>query len=362
MTVTAGDGTYSAAVTFTWTINGAGHDRRSRRTRRTSKGDTVSLSISASDSSSGTLKYSAVGLPAGLKINTSTGAITGHGGRGSDAANGPYTVTVTASDGTYSASATFNWTINSPITITDPGEQDDSVGQSVSLQIEASDSSGGTLTYLATGLPSGLSINATTGLISGTISNSSDATGIFNVFVTVTDGVYSDFGSLIWNVVAPALGEITLTQAKPAPEESKAISVTVKKEGDLQFEGKVDGAIKGKVKVWTGINVAPVDPKKGPLIGGGTNQIEISFESANGIPTQTDGSSSVHWLQLVKITTYSGAKHDKELNTLIPTMFDVQNNQAYARKSNEVVLTLPSRRLPTMSRVACFSSTPRVRL
>ncbi len=57
---------------------------------------------------SGTLKYSAIGLPGGLKINPSTGAITGTLAAG-DAGDGPYSVTVLAQDGTYSTSQTFNW-------------------------------------------------------------------------------------------------------------------------------------------------------------------------------------------------------------------------------------------------------------
>ncbi len=54
------------------------------------------------------------------------------------------------------------------VTVTNPGSQTGTVGTAVSLQITATDSaSGQTLTYSATGLPTGLSINASTGLISG---------------------------------------------------------------------------------------------------------------------------------------------------------------------------------------------------
>jgi uncharacterized repeat protein (TIGR01451 family) len=222
VTVTAGDGTYSASVTFTWTINGAVTITQPADQTNV-EGDTGSLSISASDSSSGTLKYSAVGLPAGLKINTSTGAITGTVA-GGDAATGSYSVTVTASDGMYSASATFNWTINSPITITDPGEQDDSVGESVSLQIQASSSGGGSLTYLATGLPNGLNISATTGLISGTIGDSSDATGSFSSIVTVSNGSSSNSLSIQWNVTSRELGYTTTLEQEEEEEEEDGSS------------------------------------------------------------------------------------------------------------------------------------------
>jgi hypothetical protein len=70
------------------------------------------------------------------------------------------------------------------VTVTNPGSQTSKVGTAVSLQIQASDSaSGQTLTYSATGLPAGLSVNASTGLISGTPT----ATGSGSATVTAKD-------------------------------------------------------------------------------------------------------------------------------------------------------------------------------
>ena len=62
-----------------------------------------------------------------------------------------------------------NGTTANTVTVTNPGNQTGTVGTAVSLQITATDSaSGQTLTYSATGLPAGLSINSSTGLITGT--------------------------------------------------------------------------------------------------------------------------------------------------------------------------------------------------
>jgi hypothetical protein len=70
------------------------------------------------------------------------------------------------------------------VTVTNPGSQTGTVGTPASLQMHASDSaSGQTLTYIAAGLPSGLSLNSSTGLISGTPT----ASGTSNVTVTATD-------------------------------------------------------------------------------------------------------------------------------------------------------------------------------
>jgi hypothetical protein len=69
------------------------------------------------------------------------------------------------------------------VTVTNPGSQTSRLGRHTSLQIRATDSGGSTLTYSAVGLPSGLSINSSTGLISGT----PDQLGTHSVTVTATD-------------------------------------------------------------------------------------------------------------------------------------------------------------------------------
>ncbi|MFE9424939.1 putative Ig domain-containing protein [Kitasatospora sp. NPDC006697] len=71
------------------------------------------------------------------------------------------------------------------VTVTNPGSQTTAAGGSASLQVSASDSaSGQTLAYSATGLPTGLSINASSGLISGTATTA----GSYTVTVTAKDG------------------------------------------------------------------------------------------------------------------------------------------------------------------------------
>ncbi|SDI97257.1 pre-peptidase C-terminal domain-containing protein [Actinokineospora alba] len=70
------------------------------------------------------------------------------------------------------------------VTVTNPGNQTSTVGTAASLQIQASDSDPNqTLTYSATGLPAGLTINSSTGLISGTPTTAATS----SVTVTVKD-------------------------------------------------------------------------------------------------------------------------------------------------------------------------------
>ena len=78
-----------------------------------------------------------------------------------------------------------------------------------SLQISASDSaSGQTLTYSATGLPAGLSINASSGLISGTPT----ATGTSTVTVTAKDTTgASGSATFSWTVNPAGANTVTVT-------------------------------------------------------------------------------------------------------------------------------------------------------
>src|SRR5205823_5085137 len=143
--------------------------------------------------------------PGGLSINSSTGAITGTVAVGA-AADGPYTVTVLAEDGTYFGETSFHWAVNCPVSLTTPDDQSNTEGDAVSLAISASGS--GTLSYSASGLPTSLSINSSTGVISGTISSGLTA-GVYTTTVTVTDGTNTAKLDFAWTIFAA--GTIVVT-------------------------------------------------------------------------------------------------------------------------------------------------------
>ena len=56
--------------------------------------------------------------------------------------------------------------------VTSPGNQNNALGDVVFLPIVATDTDGGTLSYAATGLPPGLSIDPGSGVIAGSVSTS----------------------------------------------------------------------------------------------------------------------------------------------------------------------------------------------
>ena len=90
------------------------------------------------------------------------------------------------------------------VTVSNPGAETWTAGTAASLQVQASDSaSGQTLTYSATGLPGGLSINSSSGQISGTPSTA--GTGSTTVTATDTTGA-SGSATFSWTVNAQATG------------------------------------------------------------------------------------------------------------------------------------------------------------
>ena len=100
-------------------------------------------------------------------------------------------------------------TTGNTVTVTNPSSQTGTAGTAVSLQIKATDSaSGQTLTYSATGLPAGLSINSTTGLISGTPTTA----GSSSVTVTAKDTTgATGSASFTWTISSTTGNTVTVT-------------------------------------------------------------------------------------------------------------------------------------------------------
>ncbi len=112
----------------------------------------------------------------------------------------------------YAITTSTGGTANRPPVVTTPAAQSSTVGTVLSLQVAASDPDGDALTYSATGLPPGLAIAPTTGLITGTPTTA----GSYSVVVTVADGKGGSIGApaFAWTVVAAGGGTTTRYEAE----------------------------------------------------------------------------------------------------------------------------------------------------
>ncbi|MFE5588280.1 putative Ig domain-containing protein, partial [Kitasatospora sp. NPDC056531] len=100
------------------------------------------------------------------------------------------------------------------VTLTNPGARTATAGTATSLQLSATDTAGGSLSYAASGLPTGLSVNTATGLISGTTT----IAGTYSVTATATDSTGpSSSVTFTWTVQSSGSGGCTAAQLLTNP-------------------------------------------------------------------------------------------------------------------------------------------------
>ena len=123
---------------------------------------------------------------------------------------GTYTVHAVSVDGagksvTIDLPLVITATAPAPPVVVSPGDQNTLVNASVSVKVPAADPDGGTVTFSATGLPAGLSIDPVTGTISGTAT----APGTFPVTITATDdeATFTDV-AINWTVTAACVATV----------------------------------------------------------------------------------------------------------------------------------------------------------
>ena len=191
VTVSVTDGSLDAMRTFAWQVRDTtlpqvtGPGPQSNR-----EGEIVSLPLSATDSDGDVLTYQAAGLPPGLSLDTATGVISG---RLTYQAAGVYDVRINVNDSASPANtgtAQFVWTVanvNETPMLSRPADQVLTEGGDFSLQVQAVDIDGDKLTYEATGLPDGLSMDRTSGLISGKAAAGTALASPYAISLVVSD-------------------------------------------------------------------------------------------------------------------------------------------------------------------------------
>ena len=142
--------------------------------------DAVSLQVAVSDEYKTDFVFASNNLPDGLALDPATGIISG-----TVTVAGTYSVDVSVVDGADGADElSFVWLVNTPPAATNPGTQTGMVGDIINLPVVATDADGDDLTYSAEGLPAGLTIDSSTGVISGELEAGGESTST----ITITDG------------------------------------------------------------------------------------------------------------------------------------------------------------------------------
>ncbi|NBS87273.1 MAG: hypothetical protein EBS60_04225, partial [Verrucomicrobia bacterium] len=161
--------------------------------------------------------FNATGLPGGLSISTSSGLISGT----PNVAAGTFNVTLSATNATGTGTATLVITLKAAPVITSTLTATATRGIAFSYQIAADSSP---TSFNATGLPGGLSISTTTGLISGT---PNVAAGTFNVTVAATNATGTGTATLVLDLTSPSLSIPSLISNKLTRTAGTAYSIPV---------------------------------------------------------------------------------------------------------------------------------------
>ncbi|MFJ8491420.1 putative Ig domain-containing protein [Streptomyces sp. NPDC094038] len=204
------------------------------------------------------------------------------------------------------------------VTVTNPGSQSTATGSSVSLQISATDSASATLTYSASGLPTGLSISSSTGLISGTASTA----GTYSATVTATDSTgASGSASFTWTVSTSGGGTCTSSQLLGNPGFESGNTTWTASSGVITNSSS-EAAHAGSYKAW--------------LDGYGSTHTDTLSQSVT-IPSGCTATTFTFYLHIDTAETTTSTQYDKLTvtagSTTLATYSNLNAASGYVQKS-----------------------------
>jgi serine protease len=203
------------------------------------------------------------------------------------------------------------------------------VGTAVSLQIHATDSaSGQTLTYSATGLPAGLSLNSATGLISGTPTTAATS----SVTVTAKDTTNaSGSATFTWTISTPG-GGCTATQLLGNPGfETGSAAPWTSTAGVINPNGAGETAHSGTWYAW--------------LDGYGTTHTDTLTQTVT-IPAACTTTTLSFWLHIDTAETTTTTAFDKLTITANGTTIATFSNLNHASGYQQHTYSLGGRTGP----------------
>ncbi|MFL5996134.1 MAG: M4 family metallopeptidase [Streptomyces sp.] len=203
------------------------------------------------------------------------------------------------------------------VTVTNPGSQSTTVGTAVSLQVSASSTNSGSLTYAATGLPTGLSISST-GLISGTPTTA----GSYSTTVTVTDSTgATGTAAFTWTVSSSGGGSCTSSQLL-GNQGFESGSTTWTASSGVITNSSSQAARTGSYKAW--------------LDGYGSTHTDTLSQSVT-VPSACTGTKFTFYLHVDTAETSTSTQYDKLTvtagSTTLATYSNLNAASGYVQKS-----------------------------
>jgi len=204
------------------------------------------------------------------------------------------------------------------VTVTNPGSQSTTVGTAVSLQVAASSTNSGSLTYAATGLPTGLSISSSTGVISGTPTTA----GSYSTTVTVTDSTgATGTASFTWTVSSSGGGSCTSTQLLGNQGFESGNTTWTASSGVITNDSD-QAARTGSYKAW--------------LDGYGSTHTDTLSQSVT-VPSGCTGTTFTFYLHVDTAETTTSTQYDKLTvtagSTTLATYSNLNAASGYVQKS-----------------------------
>ena len=245
----------------------------------------------------GPTSFAATGLPAGLALNPASGLVAG-----TPTAAGTFAGTVSATNAGGTGSRALTLTILPAVpVITSAATAGGQVGAAFSYQVAATN---GPTSFGAAGLPAGLTLNAVTGVISGT------PTTAGNSAVTLSAANTGGTGSagLALNVAPPPLPSVTVTVPTATTSVGGAageflLTLSQVQTTDVTVQYTIKGSavngtdytlLSGTKKIKAGLTSKPVKVKAmGDLEGFSSKVVKFTLAPGSGYTVGTTGKVKV---------------------------------------------------------------------